>query len=56
MPKTAGIVGGGATVTASTSWAANHGTDRARLNYQATDGGSSSWCARLNDENQFLQV
>ena len=45
----------GASVTASTCWDEHHCIDRARLNYYS-DIGSNSWCARFNDQNQWLEV
>ena len=45
----------GANVTSSTCWDAAHCNDRARLNFSSNEG-ASSWCARFNDKNQFLQV
>ena len=48
-------IGMGSPVTASSCWAPDHGVDRCRLNF-STNYGSNSWCAKVNDANQWLQV
>ena len=48
-------IAAGYAVSASTTWAPDHGADRARLGFE-TDYGSNSWCARVNDVNQWFQV
>ncbi|XP_072170354.1 uncharacterized protein [Diadema setosum] len=45
-----------AQITASSCWAANHCTDRARLNQPQGGGYTGAWSAKTNDQNQFIQV
>ncbi len=45
----------GATVSSSNCWDQAHCNDRARLNFSSNQG-ASSWCARFNDKNQWIQV
>ena len=39
-------------LSASTFWAPDHNVDRSRIGF-TTDYGSDSWCARVNDTNQW---
>jgi len=40
----------------SGSWDSNHGPERCRLNFTATSGGSSAWCASSNDLSNWLII
>ncbi|KAL9974967.1 hypothetical protein ACROYT_G012079 [Oculina patagonica] len=43
-------------ITASTVWDANHAAHQSRLHFKASGVMQGGWSARLNDNNQWLQV
>lgn len=43
-------------ITASSSWSANHGPDRARLDITKEGSKRGAWSAKKNDKKQWLQV
>ena len=45
-----------AQITASTEYDVNHGASNGRLKFEAGGGNASAWCAKDNDDNQWLQV
>jgi len=43
-------------ISASSEWRADHAAIQGRLNFQAGNGKTGAWSAKISDDNQWLQV
>lgn len=43
-------------ISASSMWDNNHAPSQGRLNFQETRIKAGSWSAKINDDNQWLQI
>ena len=58
-PKNLGMSNGkikDSQISASSEWDRNHGPSNARLYFQARNGRTGAWSARVNDVHQWIQI